>query len=65
MTAYERSESVRDNFGEFIHYFQSETKTLVRKLENVSLLFNPKKLNVTHTHTHTHTYIYIYIYIYF
>ena len=54
----------RDNFGKFIHQFQPESKTLIRKLEriliklyrqNVSLLFNQ-------TCTHTHTLIYIYIY---
>ena len=42
------------NFGEFIHQFQPETKTLTRKLErillksfrqNVSLLFNQTCLN--------------------
>ena len=33
MMAYEGSESVRDNFGKFIHQFQPETKTLIRKLE--------------------------------
>ena len=47
--AYERSKSAWDNFGEFIHQFQPETKILIRKLErtliklyrqNVSLLFN-------------------------
>ena len=61
--AYERSKSARDNFGKFIHQFQPETKTLIRKLErilinlyrqNVSLLSNQ-----TSTHTHTYTYIYI------
>ena len=49
LMAYERFESARDNFGKFIHQFQSETKTLIRKLkwilirlyrQNVSLLFN-------------------------
>ena len=54
MMAYERSESARDNFGKFIHQFQTETKTLIRKLEriliklyrqNVSLLFNQTCLN--------------------
>ena len=76
MIAYGRPGSARDNFGIFIHQFQSETKTLIRKLEriiiklykeNVSLLFNQTCLNErlmpNHTHTHTHTYIYIYIYI--
>ena len=52
--ANEVSESDRDNFGKFIHQFQGETKTLIRKLEriliklyrhNVSLLFNETCLN--------------------
>ena len=60
--------------GKFIHQFQPETKTLIRKLErvliqlyrqNLSLLFNETCLNErllrNHTHTHTHTHIYIYI----
>ena len=79
MMAYERSESARDNFGKFIHQFQPETKTIIRKLEriliklyrqNVSWLFNQRCLNVSllpnyaYTHTHTHTHIYIYIYIF-
>ena len=79
MMEYERSESACDNFDKFIHQFQPETKTLIRKLEriliklgrqNVFLLFNKTCLNkrllhnYTHTHTHTHTHIYIYIYIY-
>ena len=47
--AYERPKSARDNFDEFIHQVQPETKTLIWKLEriliklyrqNVSLLFN-------------------------
>ena len=72
--AYERSESALDNFGTFIHQFQPETKTLIRKLEriliklhrqNVSLLLNRTHLNErlqpNYTHTHTHTHIYIYI----
>ena len=74
MMAYESSESTWDNFGKFLHQFQTETKTLIRKFErilikiyrqNVSLLFNQTGLNEkllpksTHTHTHTHTHIYI------
>ena len=52
--AYKKSESARGNFGKFIHHFQSETKTLIRKFErilikwyrqNVSLLFNQIRLN--------------------
>ena len=47
--AYEGSESAWDNFGKFIHQFQPETKTLIKKLEriliklywqNLFLLFN-------------------------
>ena len=62
MMAYEGSENTWDNFGKFIHLFQPETKTLIRKLEriliklyrqNLSLLFNQTSLNI---------YIYIYIY---
>ena len=33
--AYEVFESPRANFGEFIHQFQPETKTLIRKLERI------------------------------
>ena len=35
MMAYERSESAWDYFGKFIHYFQPETKILIRKLERI------------------------------
>ena len=35
MMAYEKSESVRDNFDKFIHQFQPETKTLISKLERI------------------------------
>ena len=54
MMANERSESTRDNFGKFIHQFQPETKTHIKKFEkiliklyrqNVSLLFNQTYLN--------------------
>ena len=31
----ERFGSTQDNFGKFIHQFQPETKTLIRKLERV------------------------------
>ena len=30
-----RDESSRDNFGKLIHQFQTETKTLIRKLERI------------------------------
>ena len=75
MMTYERSESDRDNFVKFIHKWQPETKTLIRKIkrmliklygQNVSLLFNQtclnERLQPNHTNTHTHIYIYIYIY---
>ena len=66
--AYEMSDSAWDNFGKFIHQFQSETTSLNRKLEriliklyrqNVSLLFNQTVLNerllpnCAYTHAHT------------
>ena len=65
MMAYEMSESAWDIFDKFIHQFQSETKTLMRKLEriliklyrqNVSLLFNQTCLNEK-TAAQRHTYI--------
>ena len=77
--AYERSESTGNNSSEFIHQFQPEIKTLIRKLkrvlvklcrQNVSLLFNQTCFNerllpnTTHTHKHTYLYLYLYIYIY-
>ena len=78
--AYEMSECARDNFDKFIHQFQPETKTLLRKHEkiliksyrqNVSSLFNQTYLNKrllpnnnNNNNTHTRTYIYIYIYMY-
>ena len=30
-----KSQSARDNVGKFIHQFQYETKTLIRKLERI------------------------------
>ena len=59
MMAYERSESAQDNFGKFIHQFQSETKAVIRKIEsiliklyrqNVSLLFNQTYIHILYTH---------------
>ena len=35
MMAYKRSENSQDNFGKFIHQFQPETKTLIRKIERI------------------------------
>ena len=65
MMAYERSERAWNNFGKFIHQFQPETKTLIKKLEriliklyrqNVSLLFNQTCLS-ERQRPNTHIYI--------
>ena len=79
MMAYERFESARDNFDEFIYQLRLKTKTLVRKLErtliklyrqNVSLLLNQTWLNeellpnYTHTRTLTLSHTHTHIYIY-
>ena len=37
MMTYEKSESAQDTFGKFIHQFQPENKTLIRKLERILL----------------------------
>ena len=66
MMAYKRSESAWDNFDKFIHQFQPETKTLIKKLEtiliklyrqNVSLLFNQTSLNERLLPNYTNIYI--------
>ena len=57
--AYERSESTRVNFGKFIHQFQSETKTLIRNLERISIKLFRENVSLMYLY-----YIYIYIYIY-
>ena len=71
MMAYEGSESAWDNFGKFIHQFQPETKTLIRKLEkiliklyrqNVPLLFNQTFLNERLLPNYTHIYVHISIF---
>ena len=79
MMSYEKSDGAQDNFGKFIHQFQTETKTLIRKLEmiliklytqyNMCLFlfiqsFLNERLQLKYTHTHTQTHIYTYIYIY-
>ena len=57
-----------DNFGKFIHQFQPETKSLIRKLkriliklyrQNVSLLFNQTCLNERLLPNYTYTHIYM------
>ena len=45
MVAYERSESAWDNFDKYIHEFQPETMTLIRKLERI--LIKLYRQNVT------------------
>ena len=57
MIAYKNSESARDNFGKFIHQFQPETKTLIRKLERILIKLYRQNVSL-------YIYIYIYIYIY-
>ena len=42
--AYEQSKSSRKKFGKFIHQFQPETNTLIRKLEMVIIKLH--RLNV-------------------
>ena len=43
MIVFERSKSAGDNFGKFIHQFQPETETLIRKLERILIkLYRPK-----------------------
>ena len=72
--AYERSESIWDNFGKFIYQLQPKTKTLVRKLErilielyrqNASLLINQTCLNEGLLPNYIYIYIYAQIYIFF
>ena len=69
MMAYKGSKTARDNFGKFIYQFQSETKTLIRKIERIlnklygqklSLLFNESCLNERLLPTPPYIYIYIY-----
>ena len=62
MMADEGFERARDNFGKFIHQFQTETKTLIRKLERI--LIKLYRQNVSLLFNQTYIYIYIYIYIY-
>ena len=71
MIAYESSESTRKNFGKFIHKFQPETKTLIRKLERIliklywqnvsSLLIQTSHINITYIYRPKDIYMYIYI----
>ena len=42
MIAYVRSVSTQDDYGKFIHQFQPETKTLIRKLERVLIEYIDK-----------------------
>ena len=64
MMAYEMSKSVWDNFGKFIHQFQPETKTLIRKLERILIKLYRQSVSLLFNQTCLYIYIYIYIYIY-
>ena len=65
MMAYEGSESAPDNFGKFIHQFQSETKTLNMKLERILIkLYRQKNVALLYNQTCSLYIYYIYIYIY-
>ena len=69
MMAYERSKSAWDNFGKFIHQFQPETKTLIRKLERILIKLYRQNVFLLFNQTCLHerllpNYIYIYIGIY-
>ena len=62
--SYEGFESACDNFGKFIHKFQPETKTLIRKLGRILIKLYRQNLSTTYlikrvsarAHTHTHNY---------
>ena len=45
--ADEKSESSRDNFGKFIHQFQPETKTLIRKFERILIKFYSQIVSIS------------------
>ena len=62
--AYERSETTGDNFGKFIHHFQSETKSLNRKLERILIKLYRRNVSILFNLTCLNPIIYIYIYIY-
>ena len=60
--AYEGYESALDKFSKFIHQFQPETKTLIRKLEKISTKLYRKNVFLLFNQTCLNIYIYIYIY---
>ena len=58
MMVYERSESVREKLGKFLHQFQHETKILIKKLERILIKFY--RQNVSLLFDQTCIYIYIF-----
>ena len=40
------SENTRDNFGKFIHQFQPETKTLIRKLQRILIKLHRQNVSL-------------------
>ena len=44
--AYEMCENARDNFGKFIHQFQLETKTLIRKLKRILIKLYTQNVSI-------------------
>ena len=54
MMAYERSERTWDNFDKFIHKFQPETKTLIRKLKKILLKLYRQKVFLLFNETYTY-----------
>ena len=60
--AYEKYLSARDRFAKFIHQFQPETKTLIRKLERILIKLYRQNLSLLSNQTYLNIYIYIYIF---
>ena len=61
---HERFESAWDYFGKFIHQFQSETKTLIRKLKRILIKLCVCVCVYIYMCVYIYIYTYIYIYIY-
>ena len=64
MMAYERSENARDNFGKFIHQFQPETKTFIRKLDRILIKLYRQNVFIIQSNIYIYIYIYMCVYIY-
>ena len=61
LMVYKKSESAGNNFGKFIHQFQPETKTLIRKLEKILIKLYKQNMSLLFNQTGINAYIYIYI----